>query len=99
MDNYLRGKIETGSEPRLTRRTANSGPDLGECPACLQQPRSGSRVICAVDATFTEQTRSGGVDDRIDLEDGDVAAEDLNVSFHHDVPLLILGTHAPSTCQ
>jgi hypothetical protein len=67
----------SGGDPHLAGRTTT------ECPALRQQAGAGSAMDGTIDATPAEQRGVGGVDDRIDVQPGDVALDDSDPITRH----------------
>jgi hypothetical protein len=72
VDDVLRGQVVAGGEPGVAGRAAAELAALGE------QALAGAAVDRAVDPAAAEQAGVGRVDDRVDLQRGDVALEDAS---------------------
>ena len=68
-------QTEAGGDARLTARAT------AETTAVLLQPRTGSAMNCAIDATPAQQRRVGGVHNGVHMEQGNVLLNHLEHRF------------------
>ena len=83
VDDVSRGQIVPPGQLRVAGRAA------AEPGAFLQQPRAGGAVDRPVHPAAAQQRRIGRIDDRVDVEPGNVAAPDLNpLDRHRHLPAI-----------
>jgi hypothetical protein len=78
MNDIPRFQTEPGCQPRLAGRAPDAGTDFGNLPARRQQLRSSGAVNRSVYSTAAEHPLVRGVDDGVNVERGDVGADNFN---------------------
>src|SRR5882762_1103193 len=76
VDDKTRGQIVSASDFRFTRLAT------AECPALREKLRSSGAMNGAIDSAAAKQRRIGRVHNCIDIECGDIAADDVDLHIH-----------------
>ena len=78
VDHLARRQPETRRDARFAGRTAHAATRFGQRATGGEQPGPGGAVDCAVDIAAAEQGSVCGIDDRVEVEGGNVGFQDFN---------------------